>query len=483
MAVDRVRAEDLTDAETEDVRTYARQLVERRARGVVGAATDSMVPAAPVWPAALDEAAFHGLAGEFVRAVVPYTEADPAALLASFLTMFASAIGDAPHVMVGATRHPARLSSVLVGRSSKARKGDSAAPPLAVLRMSDPDWGSRVMQGLSTGEGVIAAVRDSVVRPDPKTGDLVVVDEGVADKRLLALAPEFGRVLRVMGRDGNTLSAVIREAWDSGDLRVMTKAPTVATGAHVAVLGHTTLEELRRELQDADAASGFANRFLWFAVRRSRLLPDPPPFQGQLVTDLALKVGRALIAARQIGEVRRDSECAELWAALYPGLSRERPGLAGAVLGRHEAQAVRLALTYALLDGSSSIHHHHLLAAVAVLDYVAASVTYIFGDALGDAVADRILAELEQGELTRTALRDMFGRHPAGRIESALSLLADRGLAHRETRPTGGRSAEVWVFGPDLAPKAPKAPEAPPDGVGTDLRALQALWAHSVEGG
>lgn len=411
------------------------------------------------WPQPLDEAAFYGLAGEFVRAVEPYTEADPAALLVTFLVEFASAVGGGPHVMVGATRHPARLSAVMVGRSAKARKGDSEKPPSAVIRGADPTWGACVQQGLSTGEGVIASVRDRVERPDPKTGELVVVDEGKSDKRLLALAPEFGRVLRVMGRDGNTLSAVIREAWDDGDLRVMTKTQTVATGAHVAVLGHVTLEELRRELQDTDAASGFANRFLWVLARRARLLADPPPFEGDVLVSLSGKVAQALAFARKIGAVRRDAQASKLWTALYPDLSRDRPGLAGAVLGRHEAQALRLSLIYALLDQSPVIQVEHLEAAVAVLDYVAASVTYIFGDALGDPAADRILEALRAGEeLSRTAIFDLFGRHTSqARIESALRLLASLGLAHWKNRPTGGRPVEVWLAGPERAQKAQDA--------------------------
>jgi hypothetical protein len=409
------------------------------------------------WPDALDEAAFHGLAGEFVRRVVPYTEADPAALLISFLVEFSSAAGPTPHVMVGATRHPARLSAVVVGQSAKARKGDSEKPSRAVIRGADPDWAACVKDGLSTGEGIIGSVRDQVVKPDPKTGALVVIDEGVADKRLLALAPEFGRVLRVMGRDGNTLSAVIREAWDDGDLRVMTKSPTVATGAHVAVLGHITTEELRRELQDTDAASGFANRFLWFAAKRSRLLPDPPAFSGEVVLGLSEKVAHALSFARGTTSVRRDEDASDLWKELYSNLSRDRPGLAGAVLGRHEAQAVRLSLVYALLDQSPTIKVEHLEAAVAVLDYVAASVNYIFGDALGDSVADRILAALREGELTRTTIySDIFSRNVSqARIAVALQLLVNLGLAHAEVRPTGGRPAEVWVVGADPTHKTP----------------------------
>jgi hypothetical protein len=137
-----------------------------------------------------------------------------------------------------------------------------------------------------------------------------------------------------------------------------------------------------------------------------------------------------------------------------------------------------LSLVYALLDRSPVIRVEHLMAAVAVLDYVAASVVYIFGDALGDSVADRILAALREGEeLTRNEIHsDLFSRHVTqARIESALQLLAERGLACGENQVTGGRPTEVWRLGSGPREKRVKR-EKPPD---TDLNALN---AHPAEG-
>jgi hypothetical protein len=101
----------------------------------------------------------------------------------------------------------------------------------------------------------------------------VLADEGVHDKRLMVYAPEFAAVLKVAGRDGNTLSATIRQAWDTGILRIMTKNnPAVATEAHISIVGHITKAELLRHLDATEKANGLANRFLWVCVKRSKLL-------------------------------------------------------------------------------------------------------------------------------------------------------------------------------------------------------------------
>ena len=69
--------------------------------------------------------------------------------------------------------------------------------------------------------------------------------------------------------------AVVRQAWDTGTLRTLTRNnPLTATDAHISIIGHITAEELRRHLTSTEAANGFANRFLWLPVRRSKQLPD-----------------------------------------------------------------------------------------------------------------------------------------------------------------------------------------------------------------
>jgi hypothetical protein len=92
----------------------------------------------------------------------------------------------------------------------------------------------------------------------------------------------------------------------------------------------------------------------------------------------------------------------------------------------------------------------HLLAAIAVWEYAEGSARYIFGKALGDAIADQILQALRTRAskgLTRTEIRDLVGRHPKEeRIQTALDLLHRLRLATKAPpRATGGRPAEVWM--------------------------------------
>jgi hypothetical protein len=180
---------------------------------------------------------------------------------------------------------------------------------------------------------LIHAVRDEV-RGERK-GEEVVLDAGEPDKRLLAVEGELAGLLKVMAREGNTLSSTIRQAWDGDRLRTMTKnSPTRATGAHVSIIGHVTKTELLRHLSGTEAANGFANRFLWLMVRRSKVLP----FGGEVPREALKVLSRRLDAAVRFGRkprpVRWGESAREPWAEVYGPLSEGKPGLFGAVVGR-----------------------------------------------------------------------------------------------------------------------------------------------------
>src|SRR3954451_3660779 len=92
------------------------------------------------WPDPLGEAAFHGLAGDVVRAFDAHTEADPAAILLQLLAMFGNAAGRGSYVRVEGDRHPPQIWPVLVGKSAKARKGVSGGRVRGVFQEAEPEW-------------------------------------------------------------------------------------------------------------------------------------------------------------------------------------------------------------------------------------------------------------------------------------------------------------------------------------------------------
>lgn len=412
-------------------------------------ATNAVVwlPPASAWPAPLAPQAFHGLTGEFVRLTRPHTESDDAALAVQFLVAAGSVIGRGPHVGVEADRHGLNLFGCLVGPSAKGRKGTSWGHNRRVWERVDPLWaGNRVADGVGSGEALIEEVRDP--RVDPDTNEKV--DPGVTDKRLMLLVPEFAGLLKVQGREGSTLSAVLRNAWDGGQLRVMTRRnPVKASETHISCVAHITRDELLRLATETDAANGLFNRWLWVAVRRSKTLPFGGDLAPEALNDLVTRLHSVLRFAATVGRIHFGEEAAALWVSVYPELSEAKPGLLGAVTARAEAQALRLAALYAVLDLSAVILREHLDAALAVWAYCEASARWVFGDKLGDGTADTILAALRgagDAGMSRTDISGLFGRNlAAGRLNLALTVLAEHGLARCERSATSGRPTERWL--------------------------------------
>src|ERR1043166_6796424 len=252
----------------------------------------------------LNEAAYHGLAGEVVRLIEPHTEADPVALLASFLAEVGALLNRGPHLFLDGSYPPFLFWPVLVGRSSKSRKGTADKRMRTLFELADPAWTRGQCKGtLSSGEGLAYAVRDPQYKDEPVrdkgrlTGETVsvCVDSGIEDKRLLLVQSEYGSMLRVMARDGNSLSGVIRDAWDGLTLAPMTKThPVRATTPHIGIVGHVTQDELLRNLTGTEASNGFGNRFVWLFVQRSKELPFPSMPDATEMAGVATKVGRAI---------------------------------------------------------------------------------------------------------------------------------------------------------------------------------------------
>jgi hypothetical protein len=112
-------------------------------------------------------------------------------------------------------------------------------------------------------------------------------------------------------------------------------------------------------------------------------------------------------------------------------------------------------MLYALVDGDTVIRTAHLRSGLALWDYAARSIAWATRAATADPVAEQIhtaLAASADG-LTRTQLRDLFGRNqPAARVDQALAALAPA------AEPTGGASTP-----PAAPPKSGLRPTPSPE--------------------
>jgi hypothetical protein len=406
----------------------------------------------PGWPEPAN-AAHYGLAGSVVMWTAPNTEADHAALLLQFLVNFGNAVGRKPYFLVEGTKHYPNLFIVLAGQTAKARKGTSADRIRQLFEAADSQWTQHCIRGgISSGEGILWAIRDPIY--SLKKGELQCTDPGVDDKRLLLDEREYQQALTVMTRPGNTVSRIIRDAWDGREhIESLTKnSPARVTNPMISIVSHITIEELREALDKTAMANGYANRFLFACVRRGQLLPHGGDPNNDAIRYLGPKIVDALAKARQLEQIAMTPIAAEKWKDIYAALSVEQPGLLGAITARAEAQTLRLALVYALTDGVDAIDVAHLDAALAIWRYCEASAKLIFGDTVGDPLADEILRALRAcfiTGMTRTELTLMFrhSQHRTGAIGAVLNRLLQLGKVRTEQSATGGRPVERWFAG------------------------------------
>lgn len=234
-----------------------------------------------------------------------------------------------------------------------------------------------------------------------------------------------------------------------GDLRSRSRKGSVSVeGAHISVIGHVTSEELIRRLNSTEVANGFANRFLFASVSRSKLLPfaTRPDIRTQQGIEQRLRVAAG--KACSMGGMTFTPDGSQSYAGLYRDVdARVYHGPLGALTARATTHVLRLAVVYAVLDSCSQIGVEHVQAASAVWEYCEASVRHLFGTQTGDPLADRLLhAIVDAGGkgLSLTEQSAVFGRNQSRQsLDEIRELLTE--LALIETRPSPGRGRRSYT--------------------------------------
>jgi hypothetical protein len=401
----------------------------------------------------LDSAALQGTVGKIVDAVMPHTEAHPAPILVQLLARFGATIGDGPHVWADNRKHPARLYPLIVGKTSDGAKGTSDQVVSALLSAADMHRPLSVppltrTSGLSSGEGLIEAVRDA----NGTDSDAKGYDEGVPDKRLLVVEEEFTATLAVMERQGSILPRVLREAWDGNPLRTLTRTPLAATATHIIVVGHVTPGELRIRLKEAQLVGGTMNRFLPVASRRTKLLPNGGNIPGEILDEYAPRLADHLDRCQQAGRVERTDTADKLWYARYARLRKARPdGPVANILARSVPQVLRLALAYALTDGCRVIDEQHLTAALALWSYVESTAEWMFGAEVDTGEVEALVSYIASGGRDGRSRTEIYVEHfqkhrKSSKIKIMLGQLMADGTVQEETDGTGSGAPVTRYF-------------------------------------
>lgn len=422
-----------------------------------------------------DPKCLYGLVGEIARAGSATTEANPFAIAASAIAYIGCAVGRGPYMPVGNTWHHARFFMLHVGRSGEGRKGDAVSLIKRIARrveeMSEHHAPQVHTGGLSSREGLAYLIHDGY-----KEGKEDVPP--VEDKRLLVIESEFVNVLAQCKRDGNTLSAALRDCWDGVSLKPATKTNRLwASNPHVCLLGAITGSELMACMSSRDMTNGFANRFLPYWAERTGLIPFPKATPAAEVDRLAGKVLDVLKFCEAERWVDRDHLRMELstdastrWAQLYKGELNDRSHgeRINTLVERRAPMLLRLAMLFALTDCTNVVGVRHIEAALAWIRYSLDSVKFIFGSAKDEAkvveintAAQKIMEFITaRRRVTRTQItRECFGSHKSkNEIDAALDELLTSNppkIEVEEERVQAGRPIKHYsIFHANYATKA-----------------------------
>lgn len=428
-----------------------------------------------------DPRVFHGLAGDAVRLLDPFTEAAPIGVHLHLMVAVASAMGPGPHFVADDCRHALSLNLAVVGCSAAARKGVSWRRAHKLVAEADPDWAAHcVATGLADVAAVERTLRDRVAAA-------AEAGEGAADLRLLIFESELGRAIDAALRPGNDLARLLRVAWEQERFKPLGKRGVdLPAQSHVCVVGHIGFDQLQERATPRFLNGGFADRFVWTVVDRSKSLPDGRGVDGGdddaggggeldegYATRRRVLVERLRAAIRfgqRTGRMTRDDDAAALWRENYEALTQATHGPLASLGSRSSPLAMRLACLYALLDESRTVRRDHLLAALLLVGYSMASAEWAFQDHAVHRLALRIfsLISAEPNGVSRTRIRDFLNRNGKGaEIDEALRQLSARGLV--EGRTTKGRSfnqAETWF--PTLGTGEPPTSAQPPAAAAAD---------------
>jgi hypothetical protein len=397
-------------------------------------------------------AMLYGIFGEFGRAAAKNTEVNQYAAAMNLMIYLSASVGRGIYFYIGNDVHHVRLYGLHIGRSSRGQKGGAHSLLNRVIRViTESDdlqllLPSRHTGGLSSKEGLAALIHDGYMQGKEEVAP-------ITDKRLFIRESEFSNVMHQAARNGNTLSAGLRDAWDGVGIQPATKLKgTWASHPHIAIAGACTPVELLALTTKNDVSNGFLNRFIIFWAERTKLIPFPDSTPIDTVNLLATKIKAIIqfakgnyvwdknpsLASEDNRQITLSDDAKRTYGALYINVfPKYNDGdKVTALTERKAPYLLRMAALFAISDFSLVIEEWHINAAYEWVKYWHESVKFIFNDAAEEVknneISDRAskiidyLASKDKGyQATRTELsNEVFNRHlDSKKLDEALNTL------------------------------------------------------------
>jgi hypothetical protein len=409
-------------------------------------------------PLAYDpEDAYYGVLGEVAKRHRDQIPLNLAAFYAMLLPAIGSLIGRRAVITVSRDRHYANLFTAIVCGTGKG-KGTCWNIVEHLLKEIDPDSPRRLHRDAASAQGLIGLVRDASTRIERGKE---VKDEGVPDKRCLLVFEEMDTLFVSMSRQGSTLAPVWNMAYDGKTLENNTRqGREKATNPHVSAVCQITEGSFAKAVKEVSkglgVSNGLFNRFITVRAQRDPSRKLPRGGEMPEVGDLAKKIRDTLDSLGTTNDAVKvswhPSTYAD-WDAFVDAVDGDHPLLAGlgGVEARLKPNTMRVAMIFAVMDGSQEIMLCHLKAAKAFCLQCIDSSRDLFGSSSNrgrpDRLRERVLKVIDHQPKCLTQFHECFHRKgcTGEELREVLAELTAKGLAQESSmRTEHGRTVSAW---------------------------------------
>ncbi len=398
--------------------------------------TEKALPKPITAPASLElpAIAWRGLFKDYRDMVAPTTEASDAFHYATFLQVFGCTIGRRLHVY-HAGKQFSNFYTCIVGRSGLTRKDTAASRGRVVLDMlhayseDDPSPPFKTLRGIRSYEGLL----------DELSGERKV--------RLIQLGELLSLLAKAKQDSLGNIIPALTELYDCPDLvnpPVHQKDVKPAREPFLSIMAGTTQDWLQKALTERDVYGGFANRWLYFYGLPKDPMPNPPKVDQSKQNELVRELNQIRDWADSVPdkEITISNEAAALFEDYYRDnyWRCQQPGLIPTLIVRIQDFIWKIALLYAADTMSEAISVDHSKAAIAVGNYMEASVAQVFasfGTSSGKAQETKLLDFLrtEGGPIPEREVYRRFNMS-AKELENVITPLLKIGLVKNSYQTT-----------------------------------------------